>query len=831
AANVVKQVVPWHLGDEPDASFLRGLIRRWAAFLGEFPDDSQDAFMHIVLSAFTEDAIRAVTSEMMEESGLAEDSLAMSEQGLRPVVFPTEAELTLAKALKGAVSKADIHEKELEYESNEKLNEVNSKKGKDEDPQVRSEYDLPGLNRMNLKNPTGTVGSIEGLIVGVGKSATREAKDAKGIYTEKKLRVDMGLEIDEELMAKVPKRERKNGMSYAVASLVVKDPKALSITLIMNSTSRAAIGGGFIPLGDAIDDIWNNNRFANVQYCNNGAGDNVGGALMWSKEMNVVESIEGNLLKYAERELFEGNHSAIANGTIIMNSKRLFEVILDQLVKVEKYKSRKEAVQAAKIKFISSTEAERRKMFAEQIDENWPLVHSLKDRTQEEIGLKWKWEVLVTECVLAQVMGYVQREDQMGRDSIRYQETTAIQSYIDDKTVEQNNRRSGWQATHRHTPVKMNLARPLPQHPGVGIQDSIKWAQLYNKHGLIKEARIILNQAKDLLKEGETVFRKGQKEKYSKMIKDQRAALKTQEKGKVLGVDMLRKQILNMSRMFNSEDFIPYTIGKDMRHGLLVDLKDLLLATEAEIKKHKNKETLRELEAIKYEFQGLFDSIADIALELKDYKDIAKIKGYRDFPHKMKYVIDKDATFVDPGRHLNPMQAKKFVYALASGAVMDILTGSAAHEAVDHMLSTIRMVIDEVDLPEITKTLALERLRILACDGSIILALDGETHVRKPIVNNRIYNEKEGRWEELSTLYQENADGTENMENRAQIWRELVKSYLYQLFSEERLRNDLGMAKGRAKRTAEFKDFVKNFIDKLEMKPEDLPSLYDMSDV
>jgi hypothetical protein len=69
AGNVIKPVVNFHYGNEPDASYLRLLFRKWSAFTDRFPA-KRKGVAQILISAFTQDAVLSVVTELMADAGI-----------------------------------------------------------------------------------------------------------------------------------------------------------------------------------------------------------------------------------------------------------------------------------------------------------------------------------------------------------------------------------------------------------------------------------------------------------------------------------------------------------------------------------------------------------------------------------------------------------------------------------------------------------------------------------------------------------------------------------------------------------------------------------------
>ncbi|MBI4309251.1 MAG: hypothetical protein HY591_02855, partial [Candidatus Omnitrophica bacterium] len=111
----VKGVVPFQAGDESNMTLLKGAIRNWAAFLKRFPS-KRKAFINLMVSAFTEDAIKAVLNGYLKETGLDIRAAKLTPQSMREVVRPTELELMLNLALQSTATPAEYEELKRVYD-------------------------------------------------------------------------------------------------------------------------------------------------------------------------------------------------------------------------------------------------------------------------------------------------------------------------------------------------------------------------------------------------------------------------------------------------------------------------------------------------------------------------------------------------------------------------------------------------------------------------------------------------------------------------------------------------------------------------------------------
>lgn len=822
--NFVKQLVPWHHGNEPDAGFLKHDIRKWVAFCESFPEKRQ-GIIQILVSAATEDAILGALDELIKDSGAK--FITTTRQSLTRVVVPTEIELVLEMALETADTPEALNELRRKYgwwinHSNdllriEKDKLASSDQGDLADSLVRAPFTNTGLNPLIATAPSGTAGNLEGLV-----------DDSSELYTVDSLK-NMGYTLNEELLQLIPEEEKENGMPLAKAALIVEG-NGLSVVMMQNSTSRAPI----VPLhlADAAEDIINNDRFAIMQYTNAAGGTTVGGVLVKEKDTGIITSLEGNLLKGLHGAILEEDFTAIATGTIFLNAKRLYQVL--------GMSSKKAYLEADAEK---RHEAMRAKM------EEWPKIIQMKERKEELVGDTREWPVLQQEVVLAILLGELQREEAF-KGSVRYQEVTARVGYIDDKTPEQlYDGLSQQQANRSGAGAKTTLRPQEFQDTDTVVNDALEWARIYEKYGLYNEAIKIL--------EDTLSFIGREKEKfgtiYSTLAMQHEEALGTRlaavetllrEAGTMpvskLNPRILKKKVIEYIRTFDklSEDS-PIDISN--RDARLNELSSFIMAISTYIDKGREPAIQETLEYLKKEFLGFFNRIAEAHLT-----EAEVIHGFRIFPHKIIGVMDKDATIEDAGTAFKdirtipdyvqePARAQELILNAAEGMTFTFITGSTAKEAWDHVFEPMLRIIPHMDIPIIAKVAAFERIKLLANDGGSIVSVDTSEAVkllttdengtvlddtmseifRPQVQYNQVY--KDGQWYPLQTLDQE---------KRIRFGNVIIKTFLKQAFGEETILKAM-REYGLDVNLGELEDFIEGLtLDNSAFPETDITTLY-----
>ena len=263
-----------------------------------------------------------------------------------------------------------------------------------------------------------------------------------------------------------------------------------------------------------------------------------------------------------------------------------------------------------------------------------------------------------------------------------------------------------------------------------------------------------------------------------------------------------------------------------------------LLKMRAEIKRLKRQKNVNSflhpvrLAYCHYEFTSLFDQLAEADLQ----KD-KKIFGTRLSPHKVTFLVDKDATIEVPGRVLKqvalqdgkilkPSRALDIITQAILGANVNILTGSTTKEGFEHVLDPIARVMVSMKIPRVMQRLAIARIKVLANDGTAVMQMemsDNHKIVLKPIVANLKY--VNGKWVEASTIIKKNGE-TENKENRIIVWENSIQAYLRQLFSEETPLALLGVSDEPGERALAKRE-IQEFLKALKLTDADLPGMLD----
>ncbi len=245
----VKGVVRFTMGNESDMTFLRFIIRQWAAFLNKFPERRQ-AYINIMVSAFTEDAIKAALNDYIKETGLNPETVKVGSQSMREVVRPTELELMLQLAQQSTSTAAEYAELQRVYhwyieKSQQELGKQKAEAGQEGQNVTRPVYKDEGVNPLNGFNPSGNAGFFEDML------GSRN-------YTLKGLQ-NMGYEINPVRLAQLEsspdgKDQLEHGMPLAVAALLVEG-NGMGIAVVSTSSSLAQFGGGDANLAKATKEI------------------------------------------------------------------------------------------------------------------------------------------------------------------------------------------------------------------------------------------------------------------------------------------------------------------------------------------------------------------------------------------------------------------------------------------------------------------------------------------------------------------------------------------------------------------------------------------------
>ncbi|MBI1976132.1 MAG: hypothetical protein HYS56_01325, partial [Candidatus Omnitrophica bacterium] len=897
-ANVIKQVVNWHFAHEADASYLKLLLRKWARFLERFPE-KREGFLHLIVSAFTEDAIRAVLDDFVQEAGLDPEQVAVNHQSLRQVVWPTPAELALELALQSAATPQQMEELTRKYErytgrARGRLRMYNDVDSPDNEAggRIRSPFSSGGLNPLNIYSPSGTVGSLEGTLVensgsytvarlkrmgyevdekrielipveeqgaisleqlegGIGNAAAcwddlvrNGYIDSKGVVQPKSLEAQLAVDLKLtekyehatlDLLRTLLFDSQRMGMPLAKAALVVKG-NGLSVLVFQNSSSRAPVGGGDLAVADAMDDFRSNpGRMAVVQYANVAGGIDAGGVLVKNSE-GFVESLEGNLKQFAEGLFLDEDYTAQATGTTFLNLKQIWKLM--SYGGVEEY--------------LKTNLDERRRKMRTQMDQEWEPVYALKQRREELVGRSDDWMVLQTEHVLARILsGWVPRK--FGKETVRFQETTARVSYRDDKNVGALLDSLTQDTSFRGTPLRTRLPVNLDQHYhwAQAVSGWIEWAQLYRQIGLIREAFVASQRARQALREldkGEVSSRElsgGVREILSSLESElQRQIGETNTAHTQLTTEQITNDFLrafNWTQNIGITELDPSEIQIELESlSRLVRTIDLLLLQQQETVSPNDEKSLRFIRA---EVIALINQVIDLVGTSAAGLPVQE-KGFRVFSHKIRCLIDKDATIEDPGTPLQqapltalgrpnepitPDQARQLIQFAVRGAIIDILTGSTALEAWNHVFVPVLSVIQQMELPRIAQVIALRRIRILANDGSSVVSVDtaNSQFKAKKLEHNQRY--EGGQWVSLRSLLRYQGDRSEDKSNRLAVWDVAIHSFLKRFFSERRPQDLLGLDDNPQTREQQVRS-LKEFIDQLKLPAKALPDMTAMSE-
>ncbi|MBF0387436.1 MAG: hypothetical protein HQL20_06225 [Candidatus Omnitrophica bacterium] len=883
--NTVKYVAPFHVGHEANATYLKLLVRRWAGFLGQFPD-RREGFIHLAMSAFTADAINTALGDAVKEAGVRRENVASTEQGLRRPTWLTEAEFLLELALKATATDAERTELMRKYqwrirEAGDALLRANTGRSQG-DEYSRAPFDRPGLNPLNVYSANGTAGSLQTMLM-----------ESSDIYTERHL-VEAGYALDPTVLQQMRAsadgaRELQDGMPLAKAALLVQG-KGLSVGIIQNASSRANIGGSDIAVGDAVNEIWSKGTMAVAQYANVAGGGDQGGVLAMTREGQVT-TIEADRARFLDRHLLVQDHVSMATGTVIVNLKMLWRFL--------GYGTGEEYLKATAVDI-------RNRMDQYMSDAGWGNAVVTERREEALPGQKYEWSVAQTETVLQWALTWAQR--QYGLEAVKYQEVKARVAYIDDKTTGDLNTRLARAQQYETTSVTTALPPGEVEDPEVAVEDKLAWAGFYGERKMWGHAAELIAQARGTLMQAQEGALKGQqKREYEgqlNSLEQQLAELQRQQpparpqvraygqrltelsaqqrmqgfnvSDKVAGpgrvameerLEELRVLILEVERLMldvtpdlgkliknefggriptpllggiisqilvglKVEDVLQkYGIGKEELHP------EWLLAMQRTLRKAKNNtpkvdalNNAVRLAYFRYEFTALFDQIAE-ALMLQDQH----VKGKRLSEHKVTLLVDKDATIEVPGRVLKqvsmvegrvlkPSRALEIINAAILGAEVNILTGSTALEGWGHVLEQISRVLFNMKIPRSMKRMAIQRIRLLANDGTALMQMElGDDHriSLRPIIANVRY--EDGQWVAASSIIKKKGV-TEDKVNRILVWEASVKAYLRQLFLEETPLTLAGAGEDADVRGREKRE-IQEFITGLHLVPEDLPDM------
>jgi len=860
--NVIKQAVNWHYGDEPDASYLRITLRRWAKYIDRFPG-RKGGIMHVLVSAFTESAIKMVLNELALESGLVESLtpdqeirkvseargyytrpkdlvLPVTAGSMRPVVLPTAEELLLDLLLQKSDTLEEREQIERQYgwwirKGRETLIDAAKpdKYGEQAKNWLRPPFKQVGLNPYNAFAPSGTAQVLETVFV-----------EPSPHYSQAQLKA-MGYRLDLELLKFVPETERRDGMSLAKAALIVKD-KGLSTIMVQNSSSRAPIGD--LTLGDAIKHFQGSTskkpRIAVVQYANVAGGQSQGGVLVRKKEKKpwmkkgAITSLEGSRLKFGERVILDQDHVPMATGTIYLNAKELYRIL--------GYEDPKEFLGQIQDRPESDKTSEYgtylREKVAHHMRDVWPNIVQLKNRKEETGDESLDWKVLQEEAVLAILLESLQEDERLGEESVIIQEATAHYAFEDDKTPEEKD---------------AGLSRQKAFSAGIGMITSVppevegenkeylfyywnKWAIIYEDHGLTTLASEAIETAKRLDPEYRPEAGR-MTSMYSKRLGDvERKVEKRVGSGRLSRVKEVSPDLLELmeGELLDSIEFLKSAefkegVSKEKRENARARKTKLSEIAEgiekvrtalALMEKAKDTTNKDSFDFILNELIAIFNLIAERdSFYLPKKKSRNYQTAVRLFPHKIIGMVDKDATMASPGERISREDAKDIIEQVRRGVDLNILTGSTAYEAWDHIFVPIIFEIKQMDeLPSIAKKVILERIRILANDGGSIVTVDTASEEYQPnrLAKNELYDAETDTWQAMVTLEEEKSPGKIDYTNRAKVWTVSVQAFLRAFVSQTRVQEKMGWTETAF--PIRVASQMKEFIDKLEIKPEDL---------
>ncbi|MDD5670031.1 MAG: hypothetical protein PHN49_00140, partial [Candidatus Omnitrophica bacterium] len=245
----------------------------------------------------------------------------------------------------------------------------------------------------------------------------------------------------------------------------------------------------------------------------------------------------------------------------------------------------------------------------------------------------------------------------------------------------------------------------------------------------------------------------------------------------------------------------------------------------------QRKRTLRALKFLHRETLAMFNQTAE-AMMMSDSIPDNRLSGIRLYVHKIKGLVDKDATIAEPATKLSAEQTRRLFDIVASGYTLDILTGSTPAEAFGHVFEPLRAVVEDLDEPNIIKVVALRRLRLLSNDGASLLQLDVQDHRRpvtretpaKLLTHNFRWDYENKEWVPIDTL-QHN-----DREYRALAWTVSIRGYLEELFDLSFIQTRMSeVVDIRSTEEQAYWDGFKKFVRTLEMDPRDIPDMAAMA--
>lgn len=248
----------------------------------------------------------------------------------------------------------------------------------------------------------------------------------------------------------------------------------------------------------------------------------------------------------------------------------------------------------------------------------------------------------------------------------------------------------------------------------------------------------------------------------------------------------------------------------------------------------------REVDFLYSEWLAQFD---DIAEEMMERRGI--LAGLRITPHKIVALVDKDATLGKPGEALQIEDAAKILRHTMEGMDITVLTGASALQGWDHLcMPAILAATEDMDVPEVMKRVAFERLRVQANDGSTLVKVDFEersrTFVAHPAEHIKLVDPETMIESDLKTMHRtrknpETQETEEDKSQRRMLWETSIKAFMLQLFEESGFLEDLAKELNRQRKRpfsslSELRTNVQSYIQALALPEDYLPNMDEKKD-
>jgi len=865
----VKGTVPFQVGNESIVNFLRYTLRAYSYFVNKFPSKRQ-MILNVLVSAFTEDAIKIALREAIKEEGLDSRTVTISRQEVREVVKPTEMELLFALALRTTSTEQERQELTRTYqwyvEKTEKA--LADQKGRFPKELERPVHEDVGLNPLNQFSPTGNAGPLEGIF-----------HENSSVYTEDNL-IQMGYKFNKERLEAFRKNphgeeQLKKGMPLATASQLIEGD-GFTVAVLQNGTGMIPFGGGDVNTARAVDSLLHpsdgSSPLAVVQYATNATGSDPGGILVKDRKTGAITTLESHRIQFAEGIIYEQGHSAIATGTVFINLKQVWKLL--------GYKSAEE--------YLQQTPHQIKQRVDDYMNNKWPKTFLLRSRKEETPGVTYEWPVLQQEIVLQWVLGWAQEQENIGLKGVKYQEVTPDVAFIDAKTrghlyevlarsnpadayvprvhldekqikdvengpfalsqreVEENSYDAEGFEVHKHALLAQG-GMGLPEGRNVGVfktGNSITLGQLEND--LMRLSADLTRKEQNWYQMPESILL-DKKQEVKKLLLASEDHFITSAKGLIQEFATVDDGISRTSAPLAVMIACDLLTGDDIDEVLsryhvapngISNKKRLQIFQK--VNEFKNAQGADDPRAAAYlyrEFTALFDGLNDAYL----YRT-GKIKSFRTSAYRTTILTDKDATLEDPATPLKqasgdraPSRAAQLFKLALRGTQVIIPTGSTSKEAWEQVFKIIKGVIDSSNEPLIAKKMAISRLKILPADASRMITLRyNDKYQLEPfheLAEKYIVTETGPQWVKGQTLIRFKNDGAsdgkevEDKTNRLVVWNSSVRSYLKWLFNEKQPWEALIQMTGGASDQG-ARESLQNFIDTLSLKEADILDFY-----